>query len=210
MCPSEPPRSVEEMISAARANPGKLGELLERYRSFLTLKARQQLPQRVTTRVSASDVVQHTVTEALKSFAQFVGQTEAEFSAWIKRIHQHNLQDVLRKHLYAEGYAVGKERPFDDGEATASFCWREPAAKQSTPSQRVIRAENALRLAQIIESLPPSQGEAIRLRHLEGWPVDRIAEHLGRTTAATAGLLKRGLDALRRKMSEESWMQDRS
>lgn len=202
---TEPLGSIEQMIATARENPEKLGNLLERYRSFLTLKAKRDLPARVATRCSASDIVQQTMADALQAFAQFVGKTEAEFSAWIKRIHVHNLQDSLRKHMYSASKTVRKEQPILDAEATASFYWREPAANRSSPSRRLIRGENALRLAEIIHALPEDQAEAVRLRHLEGWPVDRIAEHLGRSVAATAGLLKRGLETLRKKMSQESW-----
>jgi RNA polymerase sigma-70 factor, ECF subfamily len=56
-----------------------------------------------------------------------------------------------------------------------------------------------------LESLPEIQREAVRLRHLEGWHVDRIARQLNRSLPAAAGLIKRGLAALRAKMLEESW-----
>jgi RNA polymerase sigma-70 factor (ECF subfamily) len=58
----------------------------------------------------------------------------------------------------------------------------------------------------MIQSLPEMQSEAVRLRHLEGLPVEEIAERLDRSAAATAGLIKRGLQKLREKMSQESWM----
>jgi RNA polymerase sigma-70 factor (ECF subfamily) len=49
-------------------------------------------------------------------------------------------------------------------------------------------------------ALPDDQREAVRLRHLEGWALADIAQHLGRTPAATAGLIKRGMQALRRQL----------
>jgi RNA polymerase sigma-70 factor (ECF subfamily) len=97
------------------------------------------------------------------------------------------------------------ERPIDDPDGSASFCWREPAGSQTTPSQRLIKGEKALRLAAMLESLPEAQREAVRLRHLEGWPLERIAEALDRSVVATAGLIKRGLKRLRQQMSPDSW-----
>jgi DNA-directed RNA polymerase specialized sigma24 family protein len=35
------------------------------------------------------------------------------------------------------------------------------------------------------------------LQYWHGWPLVRIGEHLGRSTEAVAGLLKRGLKSLR-------------
>jgi DNA-directed RNA polymerase specialized sigma24 family protein len=43
------------------------------------------------------------------------------------------------------------------------------------------------------------------MRHLEGCTVAEIAQRMERSLPAVAGLLKRGLLALERKMSEDSW-----
>ena len=45
-------------------------------------------------------------------------------------------------------------------------------------------------------SLSP-QRAAVEMRYLEGLPVARIGERMGRTEASVAGLLRRGLDRLR-------------
>jgi len=195
---------VDQLIAAAKANPAQLGKLLERYRSALLFIGRGQLGRRISSRCSTSDVVQQTLAEAGQCFPEFRGTTEAEFSAWIKRIHGHNLNDALRQNL-AGIRDVRREVSLPGPDDTVSFCWHEPAAGQSTPSEAVVRGEQALRLAEIIESLPELQREAVRLRHVEGWPVERIARDLDRSVAATAGLIKRGLQKLREKMSEESW-----
>ena len=67
------------------------------------------------------------------------------------------------------------------------------AAAQSTPSQQVIKAERALRLAEILLSLPEAQRRAICLRHMEGLKLEAIAEELGRSVGSVAGLIDRGL-----------------
>jgi RNA polymerase sigma-70 factor (ECF subfamily) len=45
--------------------------------------------------------------------------------------------------------------------------------------------------------LPEAQREALVLQHWHGWSLAQIAEHLGRSKAAAAGLIKRGLQQLR-------------
>jgi RNA polymerase sigma-70 factor (ECF subfamily) len=60
-------------------------------------------------------------------------------------------------------------------------------------------------MAALLVSLPDAQQEAIRLRHLEGMPVAEIAARMDRSLPSVAGLLKRGLQTLRQKLSEESW-----
>ena len=69
-------------------------------------------------------------------------------------------------------------------DSSASFLWHEPAADQSTPSQRLIKAEKALRLAAPLQKLPEAQRDAVRLRHLEGWPLRKIAAELGLSVMA--------------------------
>jgi RNA polymerase sigma-70 factor (ECF subfamily) len=60
-----------------------------------------------------------------------------------------------------------------------------------------MRAEDAERLVRALAALPEDQREAVRLRHLEGWPLTAIAEKLDRSLAAAAGLIKRGMQTLR-------------
>jgi len=196
---------IEAMIALAKKDSEKLGDLLERYRSFLTIWSKQQMNPKLRGRVGDSDILQQTFADACKAFQQFGGSTEAEFSAWISRIHGRNLDDEARKHLLAGKRNVEQERRLVDSEGTATLCWREPAARQATPSQVIIRGEKALRLADMLASLPETQAAAVRMRHIEELPVREIAEHLDVTRSAAAGLIKRGLQTLRKKMDGSSW-----
>jgi RNA polymerase sigma-70 factor, ECF subfamily len=197
---------LDDLIGLARGDNRVLGQLFDRYRSFLLLMAQSRIGTRLAVRCDPEDVVQQTFTEAHQAFSGFKGSTEPEFSAWIKRIHRHNVDEAIRKHVLAEKQSIRKEWQCpDDLDDSASFCWWEPRAGQSTPSQCLIKGEKALRLAALIESLPEGQREAVRLRYLEGCPVENIARQLDRSVTATAGLLKRGLKALRGRMSQESW-----
>jgi RNA polymerase sigma-70 factor (ECF subfamily) len=75
-------------------------------------------------------------------------------------------------------------------------------AEQSSPSQQAEANEQAVRLAAALATLPELQREALVLRHCQGWPLADISERLGRTPAAVAGLLKRGLRQLRHQLQE--------
>jgi RNA polymerase sigma factor (sigma-70 family) len=78
------------------------------------------------------------------------------------------------------------------------------AASHSSPSQRDERNEDLLRLAAALEGLPAPQRTAVELHHLRGWTLPAIAEHLGRSRTAAAGLLQRGLMALRSTLGASS------
>jgi RNA polymerase sigma-70 factor, ECF subfamily len=70
-------------------------------------------------------------------------------------------------------------------------------ADQSSPSQKAIRKEQWDRLVDALAQLPADQRTALELRHLQGRSIPEICEEMSRTTAAVAGLLRRGLKTLR-------------
>ena len=181
--------AIEALIDRARSNPGFLGQLLECYRPLLRVKALKRFGRRQRGQWDASGIVQATFAEALRDFARFGGSSEPEFWAWLKRIQQRNIQDVFRRSF--------RER--------APRRTPEPPANDPTASQHAAMGERRRRLDELLAALPEMQREAVRLRHLEGRSVAAVAERLGRSPAATAGLIKRGLQALRAKMSEDSW-----
>jgi RNA polymerase sigma factor (sigma-70 family) len=78
------------------------------------------------------------------------------------------------------------------------------AADQTSPSLAASRNEGLLRLAAAVEALPDAQRDAVTLYHLQQWPLDRVAEHMNRTPAAVAGLIKRGLKQIRTALADES------
>ena len=76
------------------------------------------------------------------------------------------------------------------------------AADQTSPSGRVERQERLLRLADALAALPGDQRRAIELKHLQGLALIEVARRMGRTVSAVAGLLQRGLRALREDLGE--------
>ena len=175
---------------------------LERYRKYLLLLARTHLDPRLRTKLDPSDVVQQSMLEAYQQQDRFRGQTDGECMAWLRQILAHNLADAL-KGLRRAKRDVARERSLEAalGQSSARLgAWL--AADQSSPSQQVAREEDALRLANALAALPGSQREALVLQHWQGWSLAQIGEHMGRSPAAVAGLLKRGLKQLRVLLGE--------
>ena len=54
--------------------------------------------------------------------------------------------------------------------------------------------------ADALARLPDAQREAVTLQYWHGRSLNEIAAHMGRTPAAVAGLLKRGLKQLRQAL----------
>jgi RNA polymerase sigma-70 factor (ECF subfamily) len=185
----------------AEANAGEPD--LERFRAYLRLLARVQLDPRLRARVEASDLVQQTLLQAYAARAQFRGQTDAEWTAWLRQILARNLLHAMRD-LGRARRDVSRERSLEaalDHSSARLEAWL--AAEQSSPSQQAMRNEEALRLAEALDRLPEAQREALILQHWHGCSLAEIGEHLGRTPAAVAGLIKRGLKQLRQGMHGE-------
>jgi RNA polymerase sigma-70 factor (ECF subfamily) len=191
----------DELLERARQGDREaLGRLLEVQHAALHRLAERQLAGRVAVRVAASDIVQQTFLEAHRSFPQFAGRDARELASWLQAILDHKVAGAIRDHALLQKRSVHREQSLDDSQGGGTPLKQALDAGLSSPSQKAMRAEETQRLAQALTTLPDDQREAVRLRHLEGWALADIARHLGRTQAATAGLIKRGMQALRRRM----------
>jgi RNA polymerase sigma-70 factor, ECF subfamily len=179
------------------------GQSLEQFRAYLRLLARLQLDPRLRGKLDASDLVQETLLEAHRALPSFRGRTEAELAAWLRGILAHQLAHALRD-LRREKRDIARERSLEaalDESSARLGSWL--AADQSSPSDRAARNEEAVRVAAALEQLPDAQREAVVLHYWHGWTLAEVGEHLGRTQAAVAGLVQRGLKELRRILKGE-------
>jgi RNA polymerase sigma-70 factor (ECF subfamily) len=177
-----------------------LGRLLEAQRAALHRLAERQLDERIAVRVDASDIIQQTFLEAHRSFRQFAGQDTRELTAWLRGILDHKVAGAIRDHALLQKRSVHRDRSLDDSHGDRASSKKKLDAGISTPSQKVIRREQEQLLMKALSVLPDDQREAVRLRHLEGLALADIARFLGRSPAATAGLIKRGMRVLRRQL----------
>ncbi len=174
---------------------------LEDYRDYLRLLAQLQLDRVLQGKIDLSGVVQQTMLEAYQVLRQGDRQNVDHLAAWLRRLLANNLADEIRK-LRTGKRDVSRERSLDaalDQSSDRLQAWL--AADQSSPSGRARRQEQALLLSAALAKLPDAQREAVMLRHFQSRSLAQIAEDLGRSHAAVAGLLKRGLQQLRDQLS---------
>jgi RNA polymerase sigma-70 factor (ECF subfamily) len=176
------------------------GQRLENFRDYLRLLARLQLDPRLQGKLDPSDLVQQTLLKAHRSLDQFRGQSDEELAGWLRRILANTLTDAVRKFQRE----LDAERPLVEAleESSARLeAWL--AENGSSPSARAVRNEEVLRLAGALARLPDDQRQAVELRYLKNASLAEIAEAVGRTEAAVAGLLRRGLQKLRDQLGED-------
>lgn len=172
---------------------------LDRHRPYLHLFARTGLPAALSRKLDASDVVQQTLLRACRGWAGFRGTTDAELAGWLRQLLRNTLIDAIREHAGPTRDAA-LERSLDATLSSASGAIEDFAA--TSVGSRAVRAEELARLAAALESLPPDQRTAIELHQLQGLSVNEVAARLDRTEASVAGLLRRGLKALRTTLGE--------
>jgi RNA polymerase sigma-70 factor (ECF subfamily) len=124
---------------------------------------------------------------------------EEEVLAYLRRVLRNNLLDAVRK------FAGGPERD------EAALCrglqesslrleaWL--AAAHSTPSERAARHEELGRLAEALAGLPATQRQAVELKYLHGASVADVSRMMGLSESAVGGLLRRGMSALRQRLT---------
>jgi RNA polymerase sigma-70 factor, ECF subfamily len=176
--------------------------VIETHRDYLLLLVRLQLGSRLRAKLDASDVVQQAILQAHERRHQFRGRTEGEWLAWLRTILANALGAALRR-FEAQARDLGRERSLEaDLERSASRLEHLLVADQTSPSERVVRGEELLRLTAALAQLPEDQKRVVELHYLKGLPVAEVAAEIGRTRPAAVGLLFRGLKRLRELLRE--------
>jgi RNA polymerase sigma-70 factor (ECF subfamily) len=178
------------------------GSALERFRGYLHVLACAQLDTRFQGKLDASDVVQQTLLKAHEALSQFRGRDSAQLAAWLRKILARTVADFVRD-LSRGKRDVALERSLEgavDQSSARLEGWL--VADQPSPSQEAIRNEQLIRLADALAALPEPQRQVLVLKHCEGWRLAEISRHLGRSPAAVASLLRRGLRQIRQQLHE--------
>ena len=197
--------TTRRLLDAARDGVAEcVGQLLEMYGNYLKLMATAQLDKKLRGRVSPSDVVQETLLEAHRDFAQFRGTNEGEFLAWLRRILDHNLARVVEQHVLADKRDVRREVSLEKIGASLERSTARLVAVLAdggnSPSSDAQRHEDAIALSDELAELPVDYREVIVLRHLEGLSFTEVADRMERTTGAVRMLWMRAIAQLRQQL----------
>ncbi len=173
---------------------------LNRCRPYLRLLAATGLNYRLRAKIDPSDIVQLTLLQAHQAKDAFRGSTGNELLGWLKQILTRNLIKAVRDYG-REKRDINREQSM---EATLQNSWLNVdhvlAQNGTAPLDKMQYNEERIRMCAAVEQLPDSQRLAVELHHFLGWPISQVAEEMEKTPVAIAGLLKRGLKALRSKL----------
>jgi len=152
----------------------------------LTRFVRRQMGPDLRARESASDIVQSTCREVLRSATRFEDQGEPDFQGWLRKAAEHKLQNRAR-HWRAQRRAQAGSEPLErDPEA--------PAA--SRPTQEARLHEEAERLARAIAEQSAEERQLLRRTQIDGLTHAALAEELGLSSEAVRKRVARALARL--------------
>ena len=181
------PADEELMLRYGGGDAGAFETLYRRHRGPLYRFLLRQVSDAATAEELFQDVWMRVI--------DFRGRYEAraKFSSWVFAIAHNRLMDFYRASGRAKFLASEESE-----EALAAL----PA--DDIPADALIdRKRAAERLLAALSELPEAQREALVLQHWHDWSLEEIGQHLGRSSTAVAGLIKRGLKALRVCLQEQ-------
>jgi len=189
--------------------PTSVNQTLERFRAYLECLTAIQVDPRLRVdpvlrnRFGWSDVINATLLEASFILERIQAMDQPAQEHWLRKMLTNNLVDRIR-HELAKGRDVRLECSLEAAvEESSRRLGDLLPTDESTPSEKLIRQEQALRLAEALAKLPVRQREALILRWWHDWKLAQIAEHLQCTVGAVGGLLAHGLDKLRELLPQD-------
>jgi len=174
--------SEREIICQAQQNPRFFAPLYDHYFPRIY----NYIYRRVQNSQLTEDLVADTFYKALSNIHKFSWQGRGySFASWLYTIARNQIIDQYRR-----------QEPllFDENE------WDLAAPAAGNPEERVLRQATKDDLLRAIQTLTPSQQDALLLRFQEGLKIKEIASVLEKKEGAIKALLFRGLRNLRKKL----------
>jgi RNA polymerase sigma-70 factor (ECF subfamily) len=140
---------------------------------------------------TARDVVQATLTKAMRRLADFRG--DAAVYTWLCQICRHEIADHVRARRRHDEHVV----PYEDTPEVRAALESIEAPEEYEPDRRHGRGEVLATIRAILDRLPSRYGDALEWKYVEGQSVDEIGERLGIGHTAAQSLLARARVAFR-------------
>ena len=151
---------------------------------------------RLKSKVDASDIVKQTMLQAYQARSQFRGTTDAERAGWLRTI-LGNVLCGLARDFSRQRRDISREQSIQAVEQSSLQLANLFAADTSSPSAAMHRHERADKLAKAMLKLTNEQRQAIILKYWHGATLAEIGQQLDKSTEAVAGLIFRGMKALK-------------
>jgi RNA polymerase sigma-70 factor (ECF subfamily) len=180
----------------------RLESRIRRLRPVLLTLAEALIAPTYRVELDASDLVQQTLLEAHQEAQLLDSFDDGPFCGWLRKALRHNVLDAV-KNLNTQKKDVRRRIRVSDIEDSFARLEEILVADDTSPSEIVQRNEQTAILLEAIQELPGNQRRAVILKHLHGYSLQQVAEILGLSESATAGLLHRGRKQLAERLERQ-------
>lgn len=140
---------------------------------------------------AGKEVVQSTLTKAMRNLAHFRG--EAALFTWLCQICRRQIVDYLRVHRRHAAHVV----LIDDSPELRAALESVEAPSADEPLHSCSVAEARQLVQSVLDRLPSRYGDVLEWKYIEGWSVAEIGERLGIGPTAAQSVLARARGAFR-------------
>jgi RNA polymerase sigma-70 factor, ECF subfamily len=201
---SDQDKEAEDLLRRVEAgDAGAVNRLLDMFRSELLRYVEIRLPPLLRARVEAQDIVQDTLTEALRRIPDFLRERPMPFRLWLLQIARDRLVMEQRKHIRAARRTVVREVLISDA-SSIRLSSLLPAAG-STPSRRIRREEAAFKVREALALLNDNDREIILSRMMDDLSFADIGHLFGCTEVSARQRFSRALDRLYDALVSLGW-----
>ncbi len=187
-----------ELIGRARAGDRTaMDQVFTRYDKYLRLVIGSAMGPALRREFDASDILQETLLVAASRFANFHGSNEAELLRWLRALASRKLIDMARRTGRLKR-APADRRSLDEPSEGGELLSERIAGDLTSPSQAAAKREMAVKLAEALTQIDPTEAQVVWLHHVEGLGFEAIGQRFGTGRNGARGIWARGLRSLRR------------
>jgi len=175
---------------------------MEAYYEYVNVLARVSAWRCFQIMLDPEDLAQEAMLRVREKWSQLKSSDPTGVKAWLKSVVHSVLNDLIDR-AYAGKRDRRKEVPMDEIlDDTSARLGAFLPPNNSTPSKAAVRNERFLAVAQALGKLPDDQKIAVELHHFSGLTLEQVAQRMDKSIASVAGLIRRGLKALRGSLGE--------
>jgi RNA polymerase sigma factor (sigma-70 family) len=162
----------------------------------------RHLPAQISSLLDPQDVLQDVYIDALAAKVDWLVLEEKVITRKLKTIARHNILDLIKAYRRAKrgGGCVSSSTDLGSKENLLS----QLSLYERTPSASALSHEKHNLVRTAIDSLPPEQAKALRLRYLAGMSWQAVGEATSRTRDAAEQLCRRAIIEARQRLNPSS------
>lgn len=180
-----------------------LAELFEENRTRLEWLINFRMDRRLRGRIDASDVMQESYLRCGQRMNEYLANPTTIPFVWIREITIQSLVDLRRFH-FGQKRHPGREKGGNDfvRDSTSLSIADYLSAGETSPSGKLMKAEEFAQLHQLIEAMGELDREVLALRHFEQLSNVETAQVLGLSQTAASNRYVRAMKHLKEVLDQ--------